>query len=79
MTNDNNHTSSYGANKNKGMLQNGFIKDMDIAKWVNNNLYLLTAIHNTNITKVKWNKFSKQKVSGISTPVHYIKLQTAQN
>jgi hypothetical protein len=32
MTNDNNHTSSYGANKNIGMLQNGFIKDMDIAK-----------------------------------------------
>jgi hypothetical protein len=54
------------------------IDHINVAK-VYNNLYLLTSIHNTNIAKAKWNNFSKQKVTGISTPVHYIKLQTIQN
>lgn len=38
--------------------------------------YLLTAIHNTEISKTKGNYFPKQKIAGISTSVHDIQLRT---
>lgn len=40
------------------------------------NAHLLTSIHYPNITEAKWNNFSKQKVTSISSSVHYIKLHT---